>query len=83
MKTREMFLCTIDREDGELVTFRLAPVDLGKLLGMANDVDRSATELLKANDLDPNRKRRSMRIEHAQDLMSVSSRIREALGVSE
>lgn len=81
MTTREMFLCTIDKEDGELVTLRLAPVDLGKLLEMANEIDRSATELLKTNDLDSNRKRRSMRMEHAQDLMVVSSRIRDALGI--
>ena len=56
-------------------------VDRDALLALADDIDRSALELLKTNDLDPNRKRRAMRREHAQDLMAASSRIREALGV--
>lgn len=54
--------------------------DRAALLALANEMDRSATELLKTNELDSNRKRRSMRMEHARDLMVVSSRIREALG---
>lgn len=52
-----------------------------KLRELADEMDRSATELLKANDLDPNRKHRSMRRKHAQDLMAASDRIREILGV--
>lgn len=55
--------------------------DMKALAELADEMDRSATELLKTNDLDSNRKRRSVRREHAQDLMVVSSRIREALGV--
>ena len=56
-------------------------IDREALLALADEIDRSALEPLKTNDLDPNRKRRAMRIEHAQDLMAASSRIREALGV--
>lgn len=51
------------------------------LLALADEIDRSALELLKTNGLDPNWKRQHMRIEHAQDLMAAVSRIREALGV--
>ena len=54
--------------------------DRDALLKLADEMDCSAFELLKTNDLDPNRKRRAMRREHAQDLMAVSSRIRKALG---
>lgn len=62
-------------------SFATEPYDRKILLALADKVDRSATELLKVNDLDSNRKRRSMRRKHAQDLMVVSSRIREALGM--
>ena len=57
--------------------------DRDALMALADEIDRSALELLKTNDLDPNLKRRAMRIEHAQGLMAASSRIREALGVVE
>ena len=56
-------------------------IDRDALLALADELDRSATELLKANDLNPNRKRRAMCREHAQDLMAAGIRIREALGV--
>lgn len=62
---------------------RRSDVDRDALLALTDEIDRSALELLKTNDLDPNRKRRAMRREHAQDLMAASSRIREALGVSD
>lgn len=69
--------------DGRLIgeIARELTVDRDALLALADEIDRTATWLLEANGLDPNRKRRSMRREHAQDLMAVSSRIRKALGV--
>lgn len=71
------FFVTLER--GEEIRGYLR-VNYDALLALADDIDRSALELLKTNDLDPNRKRRAMRREHAQDLMAVSSRIRKALG---
>ena len=79
--------CGID--ETEVLRFRVADVkfvpkptcDRDALLALANNLDGSASMLLKQNDLDPNRKRRAMRREHAQDLTAASSRIREALGV--
>ena len=65
-----------DRMDREC-----APVDRDALLGLADNLDSSASMLLKQNDLDPNRKRRGMRRDHAQSLMVASGRIREALEV--
>ena len=59
----------------------LHPVDRDALLALADDLDSSASMLLKQNDLDFNRKRRGMRREHAQSLMSASGRIREACGM--
>lgn len=55
--------------------------DRDALLGLSDNLDSSASMLLKQNDLDPNRKRRGMRRDHAQSLMAASGRIREALGV--
>ena len=55
--------------------------DREALLALADNLDSSASMLLKQNDLDPNRKRRGMRRDHAQSLMVASGRIREALGV--
>lgn len=57
--------------------------DVDELLALADDLDSSASMLLKQNDLDPNRKRRGMRRGHAQSLMAASGRIREALGEGE
>ena len=57
-------------------------VDRDALLALADNLDSSASMLLKQNDLDPNRKRRGIRRDHAQGLMAASGRIREALGVS-
>lgn len=56
-------------------------VDSEALLALADNLDSSASMLLKQNDLDPNRKRRGMRRDHAQSLMAASGRICEALGV--
>ena len=53
------------------------------LLELAVDLDARATELLKVNDLDQSRQRRSARQAHAMDLMAACSRIREACGVVE
>lgn len=39
MKTKEIFLCTIDGEDGELVALSLAPVDFEGLLKLADVLD--------------------------------------------
>lgn len=58
----------------------LHPVDRDALLALANDLNSSASMLLKQNDLDPSRKRRGMRRDHAKSLMAASDRIREACG---
>ena len=55
-------------------------IDRNALLALADNLDSSASMLLKQNDLDPNRKRRGMRRDHARSLMAASDRIREALG---
>lgn len=55
-------------------------IDRERLLALAVNLDARATELLKANDLDQSRQRRSARLAHATDLMAACSRIREALG---
>lgn len=54
--------------------------DRDALLALADELDSSASMLLKQNDLDPNRKRRGMRRDHAKSLMAASDRIREACG---
>ena len=56
--------------------------DRDALLALADNLDSSASMLLKQNDLDPNRKRRGMRRDHAKSLMAASDRIREALRVT-
>ena len=40
MKTKKRFLCTIDEEDGKLVTLKMAPVDLCTLLRLADELER-------------------------------------------
>ena len=57
-------------------------VDVGALLELADEMDARAVELLKLNDLDQSRQRRSARQAHAMDLMAACSRIREACGES-
>lgn len=54
--------------------------DRDALLALADNLESSASMLLKQNDLDPNRKRRGMRRDHAKSLMAASDRIRAALG---
>ena len=44
MKAKKIFLCTIDEEDGELVTLRMAPVDLCALLALADEMDDACPE---------------------------------------
>ena len=58
-----------------------AGVDREALLALAVNLDARAAELLKVNDLDQSRQRRSARQAHAMDLMAACSRVREALGV--
>lgn len=61
--------------------------DIGKtcdsdaLLRLADELDARAVELLKLNDLDRSRQRRSARTDHAGDLIAACGRIREACGV--
>ena len=55
--------------------------DRDALLALADELDSSASMLLKQNDLDPNRKRRGMRRAPALSLMAASGRIREACGM--
>lgn len=57
--------------------------DRDALLALAEELDSSASMLLKQNDLDPNRKGRGMRRDHAKSLMAASGCIREALGEAE
>lgn len=81
--------CGID--ETKVLCFRAADVeflpkpicDRAALLALAVNLDARATELLKANDLDQSRQRRSARLAHATDLMAACSRIREALGVED
>lgn len=63
------------------MSVEIHPVDRDALLALAVNLNARATELLKVNDLDQSRQRRSARLEHATDLMAACSRIREALGV--
>lgn len=46
MKTEKRFVCTIDEEDGELVTLKMAPVDLVALLKLADELDTCAVDRL-------------------------------------
>ena len=70
MKTREIFLCTIDKEDGELVTFRLVPVDLCALLELADECgDASRAYAGDGHELT------------SRQFANVARRIRDALGV--
>ena len=73
----------IDPGDTSLSCRDAVACDREALLALADEIDRSALELLKTNGLDPNQKRRAMRLEHAQDLKAASSRICAALGVVE
>lgn len=61
----------------------LTGIDRDALLALADNLDSSASMLMKQNDLDPNRKMRGMRRDHAKNLMAASDRIREALGVQD
>lgn len=72
-----------DRGDASAGSDRGTHVDLDALLGIADRLDGRAVELLKLNDIDHSRQRKSARREHAMDLMALCSRIREACGVME
>lgn len=71
MKTEKMFLCTIDEEDGELVTLKMAPVDLCALLALADELEEDACWEVQT----PGDTSGAWRLKDACD------RIREALGV--
>ena len=71
-----------DYRHPELVTARtVRAVDRDALLALAVNLDARVAELIKVNDLDQSRQRRSARRAHAMDLMAACSRIREACGV--
>lgn len=71
MKTEKRFVCTIDEEDGEFVTLKMAPVDLVALLKLADEMEQAA---------DRNRLTGMTSIGRAR---SWADRIREALGASD
>lgn len=68
MKSEKRFLCTIDEEDGELVTLRVAPIDFCALLELADEMDMDAGCHAYVDDY---------------DVYEYARRIREALGVSD
>lgn len=71
MKTKKMFLCTIDEEEGELVTLKMSPVDLCALLELAEEM-RSHADAAASADGYP--------YVNAGELWSYADRIREACG---
>ena len=73
MKVEKRFLCTIDEEDGELVTLRVAPVDLCALLRLADELEEDACWEVQSPGVD----------NRAWMLKDACDRIREALGVDE
>lgn len=68
-----------DRGDVSAGSDRGTHVDPGALLGIADRLDGRATELLKLNDIDHSRQRRSVRMECASDFITASGLIRAAL----
>lgn len=58
----------------------MALIDREALLALARWLDARATDLLKINSIDHSRWRISARKEHAMDLMTACSLIREACG---
>ena len=66
----------------EAPTSQVPECGRGALLVLTGQLDARATELLRLNDLDRSRKRRAVRLEHAADLMTASSRIARALGAA-
>ena len=66
VKSEKRFLCTIDEEDGELVTLRVAPLDFCVLLELADEMDMDAGCHAYVDDY---------------DMYEYARRIREALGV--
>ena len=73
MTSSKKFICTIYEEDGELVTLRVAPVDLCALLRLADELEEDACwEVQTSGDTS-----RAWRLKETCD------RIREALGVTD
>ena len=66
----------------EVTTSQVPKFDREALLVLTRELNARATELLRLNDLDRSRRRRAVRLEHAADLMTVSSRIARALGAA-
>ena len=84
MKTEKMFLCTIDEEDGELVTLRMAPADLCALLSLADELDENAELIIRAarNARLTGRGPTMEEAKHdAGEWRYIARRIREALGM--
>ena len=69
-----MFLCTIDEEDGELVTLKMAPVNLCALLALADEIERKSND--GTTNPDPMRP-----LATSLDLFGYARCIRDALGV--
>ena len=69
-----MFLCTIDEEDGELVTLKMAPVNLCALLALADEIERKSND--GTTNPDPMRP-----LSTSLDLFGYARCIRDALGV--
>ena len=81
MKAKKIFLCTIDEEDGELVTLRMAPVDLFALLAEVKELEKCAWYF--GLDFDEDEPLRDRLKEASEDFAGCARRIREALGVVE
>ena len=79
MKAKKIFLCTIDEEDGELVTLRMAPVDLCALLAQVKELEKCAWYF--GLDFDEDEPLRDRLKEASEDFAGCARRIRKALGV--
>lgn len=86
MKTEKRFVCTIDEEDGELVTLKMAPVDLVALLKLADELDKDAEDIVssakKAQFTGSGPKIDEAKHE-AYQLHRIAHRIKKALGVDD
>ena len=86
MTTREMFLCAIDKEDGGLITLKMAPVNLNALLTVAETMDQDAFLYREAASRFTecrNHDAAEICYEAAGEYSDYAKVIREALGASE
>ena len=81
MKAKKIFLCTIDEEDGELVTLRMAPVDLCALLAEVKELEKCAWYF--GLDFDEDEPLRDRLKEASEDFAGCARRIREACNVAD